>query len=111
MLISNRSILTCFYEHETSDGYRVVLHSSQGNDAQVLAQRDLIGKDVIANNIITYMASKPYEGGMELNQIIALDVAGMIPGFIKNKIAKRLANIGLQIADYVMHGTIPPKLV
>ena len=47
---------------------------------------------------------------MELHQVIALDVAGMIPGFVKNKIAKRLANTGLLIADYVMHGTIPEKM-
>ena len=110
MMISNRSILTCFYEHETEDGYRVVLHSSQGNESLIESRRHHIGKDVIANNIITYMASKPYEGGMELNQVIALDIAGMIPDFIKKKIAKRLANVGLQIADYVMHGTIPEKV-
>lgn len=67
MMISNRSILTCFYEHLTSEGYRVVLHSSQGNEDLVESRRHHIGKDVVANNIITYMASKPYEGGMELN--------------------------------------------
>ena len=59
--------------------------------------------------IVTYMASKPYEGGMELNQVIAMDVAGMIPGFVKTKIATRLSNVGLHLADYIMHGTIPPK--
>ena len=56
------------------------------------------------------MAVKPYEGGFELNQVISMDIAGMIPGFIKTKAAKKLANIGLQIADYMMHGTIPPKV-
>lgn len=109
MMISNRSIVTTFYEHETESGYRVVLHSSMGNEAQIESRRHHIGKDVIANNIITYMESKPYEGGMELNQVISLDIAGMIPKFVKTKIAKRLANVGLQIADYVMHGTIPEK--
>ena len=32
MMISNRSILTTFYEHEDSEGYRIVFHSSQGNE-------------------------------------------------------------------------------
>ena len=33
MMISNRSIITCFYEHKDPDtGFRFVVHSSQGND-------------------------------------------------------------------------------
>ena len=38
--------------------------------------------------------------------VLAMDIAGHIPGFVKNKIAKRLSNIGLQIVDYLMHGTL-----
>ena len=100
-------IITTFYEHESADGYRIVLHSSKGNERLVESRRAQIGKDEIANMILTYMAAKPYDGGMELNQIVSLDIAGMIPGFVKTKIAKRLANVGVQIADYIMHGTIP----
>ena len=47
---------------------------------------------------------------MEINQVIALDPSGWLPNLVKNAVAKRLANIGLQIADYVMHGIIPPKM-
>lgn len=111
MMISNRSIVTCFYEHEDENGYRIVQHSSQGNDDILAAKRKEIGKDVVARMILTYMAAKPIEGGFELNQMVAMDIAGMIPGFVKNKIAKKLANVGLQISDYVMHGTIPPKIM
>ena len=57
--------------------------------------------------ILTFMSSKPYEGGMEMNQVIAMDVAGRIPSMIKNKIAKKLSNIGMQVSDYMMHGTVP----
>ena len=33
MMISNRSILTCFYHHENeSTGEKIVVHSSQGNE-------------------------------------------------------------------------------
>ena len=110
MMISNRSIVTCFYEHEdATSGFKIVVHSSQGNEDIVEKRRTEIGKDVVANNLVTYMAAKPYDGGYELNQVISLDIAGMIPGFIKTKVAKKLANVGLQIADYMMHGTIPPK--
>ena len=47
---------------------------------------------------------------MEIQMVIAMDIAGHIPSFIKNKIAKRLSNIGLQISDYLMHGTLPSSL-
>ena len=111
MMISNRSIVTTFYEHkDEATGFDIVVHSSRGNEEIVKDKKGYIGKDVIANSVITYMQGRPYEGGYELNQVTSLDIAGMIPGFIKNKIAKRLANIGMQISDYVMHGTIPPKM-
>lgn len=110
MMISNRSILTCFYHHnDEATGEKIVVHSSQGNEAYVAERKPWIGKDVIANNIVTYTAGTAYEGGHELKYVISMDIAGMIPGFVKKKIATRLANVGLQIADYVMHGTIPPK--
>ena len=56
------------------------------------------------------MESRPYEGGMELNQVIVLDIAGYIPNFVKTIIAKRLSNIGLKLVDYIMHGVVPPSL-
>ena len=33
MVISNRSIVTCFYRTERADGFKVVCHSSRGNEA------------------------------------------------------------------------------
>ena len=36
MMITNRSLITCFYEHEDAEtGFRSYCHSSQGNEAIV----------------------------------------------------------------------------
>mmetsp|Transcript_21122 Transcript_21122/g.25998 ORF Transcript_21122/g.25998 Transcript_21122/m.25998 type:complete len:142 (-) Transcript_21122:243-668(-) len=54
LIISNRSIVTTFYEVDREDGWKAVFHSSKGNEAIQEAQRSAIGKDVVANNVITY---------------------------------------------------------
>ena len=64
----------------------------------------------MATFINNYTGVKPYDGGMEIHMVIAMDIAGSIPGFIKNTIAKRLSNVGLQTTDYIMHGTVPKSL-
>ena len=110
MLISNRSTLTTFYRHEKEDGTKVICHSSRGNDALVEANQALIDGDVVANNFITYMSWKPYDGGLELQHVVKIDPAGMIPDFIKNKAAARLASTLLIIVDYVQNGTVPEAL-
>ena len=110
MMISNRSIITCFYEHELEDGTKLKFHSSQGNESAVEAQRAEIGKDVIGINEITWFSWKPYDGGLELKQIMKMDPAGMIPGFVKNKIAKRAAGGLLLLVDYLKTGAIPEDM-
>ena len=92
MVISNRSIVTTFYEHTKEDGTKLIFHSSRGNEEIAAANADKIGKDVVGNNVITHMSFKPYEGGIELQQCVQMDPAGSIPSFIKNKMAKRMAN-------------------
>ena len=112
MMITNRSLITCFYEHtDPETGFRIFAHSSQGCEAIIESQRAEIGKNKVASFIVNYTASRPCEGGMEIQMVLAMDIAGNIPGFIKNKIAKRLSNVGLQVVDYLMHGTIPAALV
>ena len=111
MMITNRSLITCFYEHEDAEtGFRIFCHSSQGCEAIIEQQRAEIGKNQLATFIVNYTAGRPYEGGMEIQMVISMDIAGSIPSFVKNKIAKRLSNVGLQIADYIMHGTVPKSL-
>ena len=39
--------------------------------------------------------------------VSGIDPAGMIPGFVKTKIASFAANAGLLMADYLKDGTVP----
>ena len=73
MMITNRSTLTCFYRREREDGTKLVFHSSRGNEELIAANADQIGGDVVTNNALTYMAWKPYEGGMEITHIVKMD--------------------------------------
>ena len=69
-----------------------------------------IGKDVIANMIITFTKGVFYETGTEVTQVLSLDVAGKIPDFIKRKIAAKFATTTLDIVNYMKDGTIPEKI-
>ena len=110
VMISNRSIVTCFYDAEKEDGTKIKMHSSRGNDEIARANAAKIGKDVIGNMGITYMSWKPYEGGIELQNLVEMDPAGSIPGFIKTKMAKRMANGLLVLVDYLQTGNKPEPL-
>ena len=87
--VSNRSIIICQYTGETADGWTYRLTSSQGNEAEVEALSDAIGGDVVGFLDIGYVAYKPYEGGVEMEQIACLDLAGSIPDMVKNAVAKK----------------------
>ena len=110
MMITNRSTLTTFYRQEKEDGTKLLFHSSKGNENLIAANADQIGSDVSTNNVLTYMAWKPYEGGMDLTHIVKMDPAGSIPDFIKKKAAARLANSLQIIVNYVKDGTVPEPL-
>ena len=110
MMITNRATMTVFYRKELEDGTKLIFHSSKGNEELVAANSGQIGGDVVTNNVLTYMAWKPYDGGMELTHIIKMDPAGSIPGFIKNKAAARMTNSLQFIVNYVKDGTIPEAL-
>ena len=110
MMVSNRSNLTTFYRCQKKDGTKFLINSSQGNEARVAQHKGQIGKDVVINNELTYMAWKPYDGGMELTHIVKVDPCGSIPSFIKNKAATRLANSLQVIVNYVRDGTVPEPL-
>ena len=101
MIISNRATLTTFYRHTREDGTEVLLHSSQGNEALIEQNSSEIGWDVVTNNVITYMAWKPFDGGFDITHISKLDPNGMIPDFIKKKGAERMANNVKLIVDYL----------
>ena len=70
----------------------------------------MIGKNVVANAIITYTKGEFFDGGCNLTQVISMQVGGMIPNWVQKKIAKRLTDTTKHLADYMMHGTIPEAL-
>ena len=104
--VANRSIINTYYQTENKEtGWRYLMDSSTGNEAVTKAHKKEIGSDVMVNMILNYKESKPYEGGMEINQVIISDVAGYVPNFIKTLLANKMALAGKEIADFVMHGT------
>ena len=110
LVISNRSIVTCFYEAEKEDGTKIIMHSSRGNEEIAAANAAKIGKDVIGNNEITYMSWKPYEGGIELQNLTMMDPAGSIPDFLKKKMAKRMANALQILVTFLQTGEKPEPI-
>ena len=48
MFISNRTIISTFYDATDSDGSPIVIASSRGNEKIVEARKDEIGSDVVA---------------------------------------------------------------
>ena len=109
--VANRSIINTYYQAEDKEtGWRYLMDSSTGNEAVTNARKKEIGSDVMVNVILNYKESKPYEGGMEINQVMITDVAGYVPNFIKTLLANKMASSGKEIADYVMHGTEPKDL-
>ena len=101
MVISNRSIVTCYYEAQKEDGTRIIMNSSRGNEEIQAANADKIGKDVVANITLNYVSMKAYDGGIELCQINQSDPNGSIPGFMKSKMAKNKAKMLLNLVNYL----------
>lgn len=66
MMISNRSFVACYYDAEKEDGTKIIMSSSRGTENIATANASKIGKDVVANNVISYTSWKAYDGGIEL---------------------------------------------
>ena len=60
--------------------------------------------------INAYWKFTPIEGGYDINFVQSMDPAGMIPGFVKTKMAKRLASAPTMIVDYLQNGTVPEPI-
>ena len=109
-MITNRSIVTCIYESETADGFKVLTHSSQGNEEIVAAQASEIGSDVVANDEITQHRWKAFDGGLEVWLVSKMDPAGSLPGFLKNKLAARKVNSLAYLVEFLQSGSKPEPL-
>ena len=110
MMISNRSVVSCLYREEREGGEKLMFHSSEGNDEVVAGRATQIGSDVVANMIFAYWSFKPIEGGLQITMAQSMDPAGMIPGFIKTKMAKRGTSAPQLLIDYLVNGTVPESV-
>ena len=91
MLMTNRSIPQVYDTQENEDGTFEFFSSSEETEELVEAQKKVVKKDVIANNIINYVKLTPVEGGCEWVSVQALDIAGSIPDMLKKQGASKQA--------------------
>ena len=82
--MSNRSTVTRSIRFEEG-GVLTVLGSSRGCEAHVAACQKEIGKNVLANLILSFARYTPYEGGIDIVTMLCSDPAGSIPDAMKNK--------------------------
>ena len=112
MLVSDRSTINSYYfDVDLGDGSHTMINSSLGNEALEVAYKKQIKKNVVAKSHIGMFSVKELgDGEMEIRQMVCLDPAGMIPDFIKNKIAKRLKDQTEFVVRYLVTGEKPPPL-
>ena len=65
MMISNRSIVSLYYNYDKPDGSVVSINSSRGTDAIVEQHRNKIKRNVVANNILQYTKLTPRDDGCD----------------------------------------------
>ena len=87
-----------------------MIHSSLGNDSIAESIADKIGSNVIGNNVVTQTTYKAIEGAMEISMLVSMDPAGMLPSFVKNRIASFMCNAGMIMANYLKDGTVPEPI-
>ncbi len=107
VMISNRTMITCWYEAQGDDGWKKKFHSSKGNEQITADAAAAIGKDVVGTIHVAYYAWKPYEGGMEIKFVNKVDPNGSIPDMIKNKMAKRMSNGVMHLVNFLKTGAKP----
>ena len=84
-----------------------MFNSSLDNEDYITKYAEKIGKDVIATVHIGGVKVVPYEGGVDLTNIICTDAGGMIPDFIKKIVAKRTTENARFLVNFLMKGTVP----
>ena len=89
--LSNRFMISTLYHLEKEDGTFISIQSARGNEYYYKKYRSQIGRDEIANHVIsmTSMKPNPETNGVDMAQIIAVDPQGWIPDIAKEKVAKR----------------------
>ena len=104
-LVSDRDLVVTFYEqYDPKTGYRNYFDSSRGNEEITKKYKKLIGRDVIVDAKLNFLQFKPYDGGMEINQVIVVDLGGYLPFFCKKIVAKISAQCGRRMIDKLVKG-------
>eukprot|EP00923_Selenidium_pygospionis_P022542 GHVN01038974.1.p1 GENE.GHVN01038974.1~~GHVN01038974.1.p1 ORF type:complete len:266 (+),score=35.68 GHVN01038974.1:108-905(+) len=107
-ILSNRSAIACFYEIEDPvDKSYTYLASCKGNESIVDEYKSKFGKDVIAEPKINYSKYTPYDGGVNIEMLICVDVKGSIPNFIKKLMCYKHAQAPKMLYEYLVLGKIP----
>ena len=112
IMISNRIMFPCLYHIQRENGDFISIQSAKGNEYYYHKHAKVIGKDEVCNYIISMTKMSPLEdgSGVDVGQIICVDPQGMIPDFVKAKVAKAQAMNAFHMIEYLKHGTIPPQL-
>ena len=53
---------------------------------------------------------RPYDGGLEINQVIVYEIGGYLPFFAKKIVAKIASQSGTRLTDKIIHGIVPKSL-
>ena len=109
-VLGARCNLTTFYRRDKADGTKVLFHSSQGNEGLRASCAHLHNNDTFMNNRLTYMAWKPYNGGMEITHIVKVNPGGnWLERNAANLFMSKAAGGLLNIVRYLEDGTISGK--
>lgn len=108
MMMTNRSIPVVNYRIDEADGSVVVIGSSRGTEQLVADNAAKIKKDVVGNNIISYVHVAPYDGGCMWTGVQCMDIAGSIPDMIKRQASDQQLKAAERVIQVVLTGK-PPK--
>ena len=101
--VTNRSTLACEYIREENGTY-TYMATSKGCEHMVESQAKLIGKNVLALQIVLWEHYKPCEDGLEITCVTCVDPAGSLPNFLKNHQADHHADAPKDIANFLQKG-------
>ena len=109
MFMTNRVFPNLYYVVERRNGTLEYIMSSQGSEELQQQQAKKIGKDVVANSIISYFEIKPTDDGCDVRSVVCLDIGGSIPDALKRQGVSESID-GLEKSHYIVrHGKVPKK--
>ena len=99
---ANRSTVFCNYPYpQAEDGTLLGFESSRGNEAVIANLKSKIGKNVVTSYYLGGGQTKPTEDGVEIIQVSAIDIGGVIPVFFQNLVNKRASNNLKWLIEYL----------